>query len=121
LTLARSGARLTQRERQLLGSVVETRFTRTVVLLICGWAATRLPRHPFADVVVGMVRCGHDQTGSSSSSTTPQAAGVMPDDERGRAVSESTHTAAACRQRISPARKPLRRAALSKPCFALHG
>jgi hypothetical protein len=55
-----------------------------------------------------MVRSGHDQTGSSRSSTSPPAAGVMPITGSRRAVSEPSHAATWvwARQRISPSRRP---------------
>jgi hypothetical protein len=64
--------------------------------------------HPFADRVVSMVRSGHDQTGSSRSSTSPPGAGVMPITGSRRAVSEPSHAAAWAwaRQRIWPSRRP---------------
>jgi hypothetical protein len=56
--------------------------------------------------LAGMVRSGHDQTGSSSSSTAPPVAGVMPITSSRLVVSESHAAGAWARQRISPSRRP---------------
>jgi hypothetical protein len=54
----------------------------------------------------GMVRCGHDRTGSSSSSTSLLMTGIMPITSSRPVVSELPHAASACRHRISPSRRP---------------
>jgi hypothetical protein len=81
---------------------------RTVVPRPEGWqrlgcrASLRQPGR------LSMVRSGHDQTGSSRSSTSPPTAGVMPITGSRRAVSEPSHAATRvwARQRISPSRSP---------------
>jgi len=68
------------------------------------WAAEAFLR----PVERGMVRSGHDQTGSSRSSTSPPVVGVMPISSSRPAVSEPGHAARLppVRQRISPSRRP---------------
>ena len=72
------------------------------------WVAARLGCRgiPWPIGLAGMVRCGHDQTGSSSSSTSPPEAGVMPITGWRVVVSESHAAWAWARQRISPRPRP---------------
>jgi hypothetical protein len=72
-----------------------------------GGSAARLPRHPFADVWRAWCVPATTRRASSSSSTSPRAAGVMPITGSRLVVSETAHAAWAwARQRISPSRRP---------------